>query len=342
MVALPLYREGAGNLQSCLNNYTLSKLLVANIAENFTVPTDENGRLAKFVTFGYGHATTDNIFVQGFDLLSGTDRVTNGPFAEYVTNGTFASDTGWTKGTGWTIAAGVATATGAISTALSQTLAIALIPGYSYTVTFTVTAFTAGTIAVSLGGGTAGTARGSAATFVQTIVAGSDGTISFATAGFTGSIDNVTVSGWILGTGWTTDGTTAIATGAISTTLNQTANPLFPLIQGQAYLVTCDITRSAGSITPALAGTAGTARSTSATFAEVIIAGSTQTLGFTTSGFTGTVDNVTITPAPSVPIDATTGLSAEQNPAGYFLDSNITLISIVSAGTPTITANFYK
>lgn len=342
MVYLPAYREGAGNLQSCLGNYTLSRLLAANIAENFTVPTDENGKLARFVTFGRGAATTDNFFAQGFNAQDATDRVTNGTFAEYVTNGTFASDTGWTKGTGWTIAAGVATATGAISTTLSQNAAIALIPGYSYTVTFTITSFTAGTIAVKLGGGTAGTARGSAATFVETIVAGTDGTITFVTAGFTGSIDNVTVSGWILGAGWTTDGSTAIATGAISTTLNQTANPLFPLVQGQAYLFTCDITRSAGSITPALAGTAGTARSSSATFAEVIIAGSTQTLGFTTSGFTGTVDNVTITPAPSVPIDATTGLSGEQNPAGYFLDSTVSLISIVSAGTPTITANFYK
>jgi hypothetical protein len=342
MVALPAYREGAGNLQSCLNNYTLSTLLAANIPEMLTVPTDENGKLAKYVTFGRGAATTDNFFAQGFNAQDGTDRATNGTFAEYVTNGTFASDTGWTKGAGWTIAAGVATATGAISTTLSQTAAIALIPGYSYTVTFTISAFTAGTIAVSLGGGTAGTARGSAATFVQTIVAGSAQDITFNTVGFTGSIDNVTISGWILGTGWTTDGSTAIATGAISTTLSQTANTLFPLVQGQGYLVTFDATRSAGSTTVSIGGTAGTARSTSATFAEVIIAGATQAISFATTGFTGTIDNVTIVPAPSVPIDATTGLSGEQNPVGYFLDSNITKIGIVSAGTPTITANFYK
>lgn len=340
MVALPAYREGAGNLQSCLNNYTLSALLAANVPEFLTVPTDENGKLAKWVTFGKGAAA--DFFAQGYSVNDATDRVTNGTFAEYVTNGTFASDTGWTKGTGWTIAAGVATATGAISTTLSQAAAIALIPGYSYTVTFTISSFTAGTIAVSLGGGTAGTARGSAATFVQTIVAGSDGTITFNTVGFTGSIDNVTVSGWILGTGWTTDGTTAIATGAISTAMSQTANPLFPLVQGQAYLVTFDATRSAGSVTLSLGGTAGTARSTSATFAEVIIAGSTQAISFGTSGFTGTIDNVTIKEVGSTPVDATTGLSPEQNPPGYFLNSDVSVISIVSAGTPTVTANFYK
>lgn len=341
MVALPAYREGAGLLQSCLNNYTLSNLLAANVPEFMAVPTDENGKLARYVTFGRGAAA--DFYAQGYSTNDAFDRVTNGTFAEYVTNGAFASDTGWTKGTGWTIAAGVATATGAISTTLSQSAAIALIAGYSYTVTFTVTAFTAGTIAVSLGGGTAGTARGSAATFVQTIVAGSDGTITFNTAGFTGSIDNVTVSGWILGTGWTTDGATAIATGAISTALSQTANSAYPLIQGQAYLVTFTTSSvSAGTITLSLGGTAGSARSTSATFAEVIIAGSTQAISFGTSGFTGLVDNVIIKEVPSTPADAITGLSGEQNPPGYFLNSTTSVISIVSAGTPIITANYYK
>lgn len=339
MSILPAYSPGAA-LQGALGNFTLAKQLAANIAESFTVPTDQDGRLAKYVTFGKGAAS--DFYAQAFGVQDGTDRVTNGTFAEYTTNGTFASDTAWTKGTGWTIAAGVATATGAISTALSQTAAIALIPGYSYTVTFTITAFTAGTIAVLLGGGTAGTARGSAATFVQTIIAGSDGTISFATVGFTGSIDNVTVSGWILGTGWTTDGTTSIATGAISTAISQTTNPLFPLVQGQAYLVTFDATRSAGSVTLSLGGTAGTARSTSATFAEVIIAGSTQAISFGTSGFTGTIDNVTIVPAATVAIDDTDGLTGEQNPPGYFLNGTVALVSVVSAGTPIITANFYR
>lgn len=339
MSILPAYRLNY-DLQSGLDNYTLTKLLAANVPETFTVPTDENGLLAKFVTFGKGSAS--DFYAQCFTSLEGTDRTTNGTFAEYVTNGTFASDTGWTKGTGWTIAAGVATATGAISTALSQTLAIALIPGYSYTVTFTTSSVSAGTIAVSLGGGTAGTARSTSATFIQTIVAGSDGTISFATAGFTGNIDNVTVSGWILGTGWTTDGSTAIATGAISTTLSQTANSAYPLIQGQAYLVSFDATRSAGSVTISVGGTAGTARSTAATFAEVIIAGSTQAISFGASGFSGTIDNVTILAAATVPGDTTIGDSAEQNPKGYFLNNNTSTISVVSAGTPIITANFYK
>jgi len=326
------------NLQSGAPKYTVAKLLAANVPEVFTVPTSTTGKLASYVTFGKGAAA--DFFAQCYTTTEGADRATNGTFAEYVTNGAFGSDTGWTKGTGWTIAAGVATATGAISTALSQTSAITLIAGYTYTITYTVTR-TAGTVTPSVGG-TAGTARSTNATFTETIVAGSTQILAFTGAGFSGTIDNVSVTAWVLGTGWTTDGATAIATGAISTALSQTANTAYPLVAGQAYLVTFTATRSAGTVTVSIGGTAGTARSSSATFAEVIIAGATQAISFGTSGFTGTIDDVTIIPAASVPADATAGQSAEQNPVGYFLNGTVGTISIVSAGTPIVTASFYK
>jgi len=340
MTILPEYLTHS-KLQAGLGKYTVSNLLAANVPEQITVPTDQTGKLAEFVIFGRGNATTDNFFAQCYSATSGADRATNGTFAEYVTNGAFASDTGWTKGTGWTIAAGVATATGAISTALSQTLAITLIAGYTYTITFTTSSVSAGTVTPSIGG-TSGTARSTDATFTETIVAGSTQILAFTGAGFTGNIDNVTVTAWVLGTGWTTDGTTAIATGAISTALSQTAKNSAPLVAGQAYLVTYTATRSAGTVTVNIGGTAGTGRTSSATFAEVLIAGATQAISFTTSGFTGTIDDVTIIPAASVPIDSTTGLSGEQNPDGYFLGGNVSYISIVSAATPTITTSFYK
>ncbi len=435
------------------NTYTQSVLLTANVPENITVPTDQMGKKAGYVVFGAPVAS--DYFARVFNTGTGTDRVTNGTFAEYVTNGvfttdtgwtkgtgwtitggaavvsgaqtaataltqtsaitllpnyvytltytttltthvtngTFASDTGWTKGAGWTIAAGVADATGAISTALSQTAAITLVAGRSYTVTFDATR-AAGTVTVSIGG-TAGTARSTSATFTEVIVAGATQVIAFTGAGFTGTIDNVivtalgtmtasigggdgtgrttaatfiegitsgtsqaitftadanfvgtidnaTITGWLLGTGWTTDGTTAIATGAISTALSQTANPANPIVVGQPYLVTYTATRSAGSITISLGGTAGTARSSSATFAEIIIAGSTQAISFATSGFTGTVDDVTIVAVATVPVDNTTGTVARQNPLGLAIPSDGSYVSVVSAGTPIITASFYQ
>ncbi len=112
--------------------------------------------------------------------------------ANTITNGTFASDTVWTKGAGWTIAGGVGVATGAISTAISETPA-PLIVGASYTVTYTITR-SAGSLTPSLGG-TAGVARSAGGTYTETIVAGSSNTLlSFTGAGFTGTLDNVTVT----------------------------------------------------------------------------------------------------------------------------------------------------
>jgi hypothetical protein len=101
-------------------------------------------------------------------------------------------------------------------------------------------------------------------------------------------------TGWTKGTGWTIAAGVATATGAISTAISQSTNAM--LVPGRMYTVSVDVTRSAGSITPVIGGTSGTARSTTATFSENIIAGITDNLiSFTTSGFTGTIDNVTVT-----------------------------------------------
>ena len=108
---------------------------------------------------------------------------------DVVTNGTFASDTGWTKGADWAIAAGVASAT-LSDAALSQTAGVALLPGYSYLLTFDATR-AAGSVVPSVGG-TAGTTRSSSATFAETIVAGATQLIEFTGTGFTETIDNVT------------------------------------------------------------------------------------------------------------------------------------------------------
>lgn len=147
---------------------------------------------------------------------------------------------------------------------------------------------------------------------------------------------------WTKGTGWTIGAGVATATGAISTALSQTISVTYPLVEGQPYLVTYTVTRSAGSITPSLGGTAGTARSTSATFSEVIVAGSTQTLSFGTSGFTGTLDDVTVVAVVTVPSDSTTGLVGRQNPAGFRLPSDGNHVSVVSASASIITATFYQ
>lgn len=174
------------------------------LTDSNDVPVGPNGGITDNITNFSAFTTSSTGFFQSFsgDAVTaaftltdnlGTDEKSLMIFSEleYSTNGTFASDTGWTKGAGWTIAAGVATATGAISTALEQTAGITIIQGKQYEVRYTVTR-SAGSITPNLGG-TAGTARSASGTYSETIIAGSTQLISFTTSGFTGTLDNVSV-----------------------------------------------------------------------------------------------------------------------------------------------------
>ena len=112
--------------------------------------------------------------------------------AELVTNGTFAADTDWTKNTGWTIAAGVASCDGSQvgDSDLEQDIAFA--SGNTYTVTYTVSNYSAGNIYTRVGTGN-GTSRSANGTYVETITAGAGGKLEFrADVNFIGDIDTVT------------------------------------------------------------------------------------------------------------------------------------------------------
>lgn len=139
-----------------------------------------------------------------------------------ITNGTFSSDTGWTKNS-WTISGNVANSASAQSTTLSQTPTLAVAKGLSYEVVFDVVSQSAGTVTVSVGG-TDGTARSTQATFNETIVAGETGLLEFKAAGFTGTIDNVTMKQVS-----EADGAQSVAMG-LELTLTQTT-PATPVLQ---------------------------------------------------------------------------------------------------------------
>jgi hypothetical protein len=111
--------------------------------------------------------------------------------SDLVSNGTFATDTVWTKGANWTIGSGVATKTGGAANNLTQT--IGSTAGQWYRITATVTR-SAGTLTVSLG--TSGTTYAITATGTYTflIAAGSSTqTLTFAgDSSFAGTVDDVT------------------------------------------------------------------------------------------------------------------------------------------------------
>src|ERR1035437_6318926 len=132
----------------------------AQVAQSGAVWTYDNIQIA---------ATTNVAFVQEFSgdgatvaFTLGSDLGTNSkalmvfadqPFVEYSANGSFTTDTLRTKGSNITIGTGVASWGSATSSDLSQTALFKLETGEDYVVTYTVTAFSAGTVTAKIGGG---------------------------------------------------------------------------------------------------------------------------------------------------------------------------------------------
>lgn len=172
--------------------YDATDSLIRSVDDITSFATLESSSTSLFNKFS-GDGTT-RIFTASASLGSDSNGVqifVDSGSPEYVTNGNFASDSGWTKGAGWTIGGGVATATGAISTAISQSAAITVVAGRYYRLSYDVTR-SAGTITPSLGG-SAGNARSATGTYTELIYSGSTQEIAFTGAGFTGTIDNVSL-----------------------------------------------------------------------------------------------------------------------------------------------------
>lgn len=112
-------------------------------------------------------------------------------YTELVTNGAFATDSGWTKGTGWSIAGGVASKVAGVASNLSQ--AISISAASLYRLLYTITARTAGTLTPQVGGVNGGV-QSIAGTYEDMIVAVSSGGIFFqADSSFAGSINDASV-----------------------------------------------------------------------------------------------------------------------------------------------------
>lgn len=108
--------------------------------------------------------------------------------SELITNGAFASDTGWTKGTGWTIGSGVATKAAGTASNLTDTglnLAVGV-----YKVVVTVTR-TAGTLTLNCAGSTHSIIASGTYTFWRRREGSSTAFLFSADASFAGTIDNV-------------------------------------------------------------------------------------------------------------------------------------------------------
>ena len=113
---------------------------------------------------------------------------------------------------------------------------------------------------------------------------------------FDGLVTNGTFdadTNWTKGTGWTISGGVATKTAGTQANLTQSSG----LTIGKAYMVTFTITAyTAGNFIPYLGSTgAGTARTSTGTFSEVIVcAGTSDTIIVANSAASGSVDNVSV------------------------------------------------
>ncbi|MBI2103898.1 LamG domain-containing protein [Candidatus Woesebacteria bacterium] len=113
---------------------------------------------------------------------------------DIVINGTFDTDTVWTKATEWTIAGGVASANNSSGVDKYLTQTSPLVAGKVYEATFTVLNYSAGGVRLLIGNAAVGTIRTANGTYTQTIVSSGNTTLYVdALPGFIGDVDNVIV-----------------------------------------------------------------------------------------------------------------------------------------------------
>lgn len=133
---------------------------------------------------------THQITIRHFPGLVTKDRMGS---HDLVTNGTFAADSDWTKGTGWTISGGTATHAAGSESALTQVLGTTAGAVTTYTLRYTVSGRTAGTIQPTFDGA-AGTSRSTNASFEEEVSGTGAMTLLFtASSTFDGSLDDISV-----------------------------------------------------------------------------------------------------------------------------------------------------
>ena len=117
--------------------------------------------------------------------------------SEMAINGTFDTDTDWSKQTGWTISGGTANCDGTQTVATNMIQASGLTIGVTYRIVFDVVSISAGYINILVGasGGTGTNRQYSTGTGItwDFVCAGNGNIYCGASLDFVGSIDNVSV-----------------------------------------------------------------------------------------------------------------------------------------------------
>lgn len=228
-----------------------------------------------------------------------------------VSNGTFDSDTDWSKNIGWTIGSNVASCDGTQGFLYQDS---GLVVNTSYKITFDVSAYTSGTLQFRTYDGSYNTrliitSAGSYELEFTTSATGNGSIYFYGLDIFIGSIDNVVITrsnnlvsngtfdndiDWSKGTDWTISAGVATKAAGISISeLSQTVNPTDRIPHNITFTLSG---YTGGGITPKLGGISGTQRTANGVYTETIIAGAAdELLAFSgTTTFGGSIDIVSL------------------------------------------------
>lgn len=186
----PLVGTGASDRVSLTFPATAGTLTVT-VSGSVTTARLQRGSISRSADDTYLVTTSAARYLQRrtYDTSAGVLTTTLG--SELVTNGSFASDTAWTKGTGWSIAAGVASFTATGSTSDLTSTGLTLTAGGIYAVVATITR-SAGTITVNCSGATYDISASGTYTLYLTATSASSFKFTAGTT-FTGTVDDVSV-----------------------------------------------------------------------------------------------------------------------------------------------------
>ena len=133
------------------------------------------------------------------EIIDSLDTHINATYhSDIITTGDFSADTNWFKDTGWTIDSGLATCDGTNSARFSQVLSgVTWTANAYYKLTFTISAYTSGSLSVHLENNTSGVVTkniaGTHVVILKTPSSLSTNLITFTSNNFIGSIDNVSL-----------------------------------------------------------------------------------------------------------------------------------------------------
>ena len=177
----------SGEIRISGSTITLQNISGSNANGTYNVPFIADASISSFTLYRDNIGNTDYVI----DSIS-VKRSDN-----LVLNGTFESDTEWTKGTGWTIGSGVASSDG--TQTADSLLTTATVPttvtGENYVVSFEITAYTTGNVALQFDGLEVIADKAATGVYFASVTASdTTGTIDIvADLNFVGSVDNITL-----------------------------------------------------------------------------------------------------------------------------------------------------